>query len=72
MACREDRERTDLTAHRLKVMNGWNWNVSSREAARQLQEELKAGRGGDKEQWLQEIRSFFNDSTASIISDLIQ
>jgi len=68
--CIEDRKRTDLQAHRLKVIESWNWNAPISEAASSLQEELRAGRGGTEKQWHDEIRSYFNEPTASRIITL--
>ena len=65
--CEEDRLRYDLKSHRLKVLESWNWNVGPGQARRELKEEIKSGRGGDREDWEREIKKFFSVHDANLI-----
>ena len=56
-ACVNDRNRTDLKAHRLLTIDRWSWNCNPREAAKILMAEVAAGRGGSKREWAMEVEA---------------
>ena len=63
--CTADREGSEEKNHRNKVIESWNWNASPYAAAKQLAQEIHAGKGGTYEDWARDIMAYFPEKDAS-------